>query len=556
MKFKEKTHSKYVISDYRSVAPRNYQIPMQTSYSKQDVLKHWKELDPDSWDKHTPKNSKRIEQYATWELISIDTKDIEGLDYDDCSFSPDEVNTYEEWGASKIPPIIVIPNTKGTYNLVDGVTRAFAASSAGVKIKSLSPVVDKPDEKPIRCGGQLVRSAKKSVEADLEGDEAKARTLNSSSIFISKRDTDIKGVDSVYSITLRTKNQPTKVIIFIKDDKVAIIEPNVKYNIFHSPAFQHLLTLNVETLLLKFETAWKMLLSEISKTSHHAYEDVYPRVLKLYGNGKTKTYNWMSKAEARALLIKNGILDGQISRDIPDLEIEETEHSTLKHGNITLYGFDEKKNADIIKWLDEAETKLKNVGLGDLVYGKVFLVPKRNSTNLTLADYSKNDDTIRMFKAAGEKTPVKTIIHELGHRFYYKKLKTTTLSKIYERYKKELKDHQEKVKDIKVEVGTKYSLPEKGVLEYAGLGTKTLNGRKYVHKLYILKEDGTRSNRFFAFDSVSDMLHFIEKPKSSENPWLPSQYSKKNEVEWFAEIFAYSVLDNSKEVLDWIKSLV
>lgn len=282
-----------------------------------------------------------------------------------------------------------------------------------------------------------------------------------------------------------------------------------------------------------------------------------------------KDHGWITKEKFYLWLIKEGLPNsvvGQFFPDLADLEVEET---VIKQGDVSFIGFDEKKHKALLDFFDKAETTLKKVGFKDLVYGKVFLVPRKNAgMNVTLADYVEKDDTMRVFDLAQKNNDtLQTIIHELGHRLYRKRLSADAYRSIRERYAKAIADLKTEVttgsKATLFTVGQRFHHPKFGELEYGGLGGQSLYSNKKSYKFYILK-DGQRTNRYLPFKTLEEAtIHFSSlessnkaSGKKTDNAWMPTSYAMTKDTEWFAEVFSFAVMDNNKEVLDWVKGLL
>jgi len=387
-----------------------------------------------------------------------------------------------------------------------------------------------------------------------------------------KTDTEM---DSYYTIS---ESRGTKVVIPTKDGKYRpiVITSNVNLGSYSTLVFNEDKNISIQYFLDGYLEE-----SMVNKWKSFYVPYGYPdNTVSTKGKPKItikKDHGWMSKEKFYLWLIGESVLDIVIKTHFPNMAEIEVADSKIKHGDIEFIGFDQKKHKELLDLIDDADSKLKKAGFGNLMYGKIYLVPKANNkkTFVTFADYLKDDDSVRIFDASQSSAmaqPIKTIIHELGHRHYYKKLNTGALDKIRQRFILELsnfnKDQNDK--DIKIKadhdgfkIGDILNSKKHGELQFGGVGPRTLNGRKIFYKFYQMK-NGQKTSAYLSFEKLVDAIKYFgnqdkvevsSKNAKVDNMWLPTPYSRTSQIEWFAEVFAFAVMGNNKEILNWIKEL-
>lgn len=287
-----------------------------------------------------------------------------------------------------------------------------------------------------------------------------------------------------------------------------------------------------------------------------------------------KDHGWWSKEKMFLWLINEGVPNITIPNFFPEMANMEVSDSVVKSGNVSFVNFDAKKHKSIMDYFMQAEAVIKKQGFGDLVYGKVYMVPKNQLKASRYADYIENDDSIRVFDLLQtdiDANPLKTIVHELGHRYYRKTLPIGARSEITKKFNELIRGEKkdDKVKAEEIKIGTRFFHPKHGEVEYGGFlpkkaTAKTLYARKSssVHKFFLIK-NGEKTTTFLYYKTLAEAMIWLSGTeaqsstglRTSDNVWLPTAYSRTKDTEWFAEIFAFAVLDNNKEVLDWIKDL-
>ena len=193
-------------------------------------------------------------------------------------------------------------------------------------------------------------------------------------------------------------------------------------------------------------------------------------------------------------------------------------------------GADDKQFKEIQGLVENAARALSTTrDFKKVLYGDVYVVGQlRQSTTLAWYKVASDDVYVRsLAKKGGD--DLHSLIHELGHRYWYK---FTT------------PDQQRNINRLFMDLGTAsapaVTRPKVGdVLPVPVKGSKGVN---YI----IVKDDGVtyQTEPKGAF-SVRDVMRILTtKAKSTET--FPSQYSMTDSVEFFAECFAFYTLGRIK----------
>ena len=83
-------------------------------------------------------------------------------------------------------------------------------------------------------------------------------------------------------------------------------------------------------------------------------------------------------------------------------------------------GVDEATMERVVQTLKEAESRMKQIGLGEYCYGKVTIVKSSNFERGSAAFYNSNTDEVYVTPDLGGGYDLIALCHELGHRVYFK----------------------------------------------------------------------------------------------------------------------------------------
>ena len=382
--------------------------------------------------------------------------------------------------------------------------------------------------------------------------------------------------ESVIAVYLR-KGDATKALIFFNVNGVTarMVEVDLKMNIVgsfgsyvdnngtHSPSKLSTGT-GVQFFLDNFQKLLEKSMQTVGDRLGRPMEDMRKKI----GTGKiTNDTGWDVKENIMLALLKTGVSRSTL------LTVDEFSGVKIKAekqdiGGFDLVGFTDKHD-ELVDVIKKASAELKEKGFGNLIYGTMDMVPSttKRGAGVVLADYDFTTDAIRVFnvsKKSDEPTAIRTMLHELGHRFYYKFLtqpqRQDLAKKFHDIYAAKLKLDRENSKDA-FKQGDVIQLKDKKV-QYAGLDFVTSGKRKMGYKFVILDAEDKPTGRFYAFDSMIQAVTSIktlqddkESLKKYYHEFMPSDYASTNDREWFAEVFAHGIQNNSKEVLTWLKTL-
>jgi hypothetical protein len=111
---------------------------------------------------------------------------------------------------------------------------------------------------------------------------------------------------------------------------------------------------------------------------------------------------------------------------------------SFQHGPYTIinkYGYTPAEYETPLSVLDSASDACKKVGFGSVVYGEVSLVTTRQVGGSYAGMYSQKTDSILLnVEARNRFDGVYTLVHELGHRYWHKKLSSAQREAYEESY--------------------------------------------------------------------------------------------------------------------------
>jgi len=249
------------------------------------------------------------------------------------------------------------------------------------------------------------------------------------------------------------------------------------------------------------------------------------------------------------MLNDEGINANTLYEWFPALKEKEVEHHKQIGGFTFITGNNVSENEleNVEELVETASRLLEKVGLGDLLYGKIYVLADMGKH---LANYLESDDTIRMSnKCRKSPTAVKTLIHEIGHRLYAKKLSSEAKVAIDKKFCDEIKfvSAAPKIGDV---------FEDKKGVTYKVITMKG-SGSLYSTKLYYVMERSDKPGDQWRVNG--DYFVGMKRIKGEEHDsskWVPSQYSKKNDQEWFCEILGWGLVDNNSTYIKFIKSLL
>ena len=125
-------------------------------------------------------------------------------------------------------------------------------------------------------------------------------------------------------------------------------------------------------------------------------------------------------------------------------------------------GFSEKAMAEVAEVVQKAETLIKSSDLGKVCYGEIQVTNTLSKADVEAFYLIANDELfIRANVKSGHDT-VRTVIHELGHRFEHKFLKgrNRDIEKLYQLLDGQEYEHAKKMRDEKPKLGEIWVSPK------------------------------------------------------------------------------------------------
>lgn len=256
--------------------------------------------------------------------------------------------------------------------------------------------------------------------------------------------------------------------------------------------------------------------------------------------------------------LKNKVSRGFIYTWFPELENNVT--SSIKVGPFDVIGkIDDKQMALLEKVVKKSADILKKNGYGHLLYGTLSVSASSNSN--VIADYTSKGDHIVFYPNAltGSDANVKTMVHELGHRQWYKFKTDQDDVKI-----KFYKTTESTTKQYKKGMRFLYANPnDKGREGNIGVIQKRAK-QKVTFRVYDPEKLDKANQTPWDYTEISVMLNAI--PKYFKNMdgteivntehFAVSNYAMTKITEFFAELFAYGNMGwSDKSVFEYIKEI-
>ena len=242
------------------------------------------------------------------------------------------------------------------------------------------------------------------------------------------------------------------------------------------------------------------------------------------------------------LVTKEGVPLAALQTMFPDLSNVEQDN-TLKVDGFDIIFQNESEAKYIAELLTEVCDILSKHGLKKLCYGKIISTPTLGRK--VLADYSKDSDSVRISNQAKKnKENIRVLLHELAHRQYYKNLNDAKRKEIQDSYFEMLKGFkfEPSVGDIFLDNGKEVEI------------YKT----EYKRKLfYFYREVDTLTPSWKATkEYLSNLTPVKMKNKREEHPLNVSSYARSSPLEFFAEVFSFGLLNNDKDLKEFIARFI
>lgn len=235
-----------------------------------------------------------------------------------------------------------------------------------------------------------------------------------------------------------------------------------------------------------------------------------------------------------------GINTAQLFETFPELRNSLDDHCEYIVKFCLVIGEAPQKQVDIAKELiKQAGDILQKHGYSGLAYGKMILTKQIKSKQL--ASYNPAEDTINLWSGhlkAG-KEAVRTILHELGHRLWYKG--AVDKQPVFQIYS-EVTSSGESFK-IGDEIQSK-STPEK-IFKIVEI--------KYGRTLqYVVVKPGQEDPRYI-IKGASRAGWIKLNSQQKRSVFDVSGYAHTSVEEFFAEIFGFGLIDSIPEITDFLK---
>lgn len=191
-----------------------------------------------------------------------------------------------------------------------------------------------------------------------------------------------------------------------------------------------------------------------------------------------------------------------------------------------------------------------------LIHGDIRFV--RLGGNIAGNYSSKSKDMRISPNAKKTKRVVFTIIHEFGHKLHYEYLENKSIEDKYNELRSEgfkynsYTEQDSEIEQIKQQIKPGMSLNYKGRKKRfkrpSGYIITAVEGDRFQaaaserpHENIMSGKLSSIINNRWEIENVNNIVS--EKSYEETGAWFPSKYSQKDYIEWFAELFAYYVLD-------------
>ena len=209
-----------------------------------------------------------------------------------------------------------------------------------------------------------------------------------------------------------------------------------------------------------------------------------------------------------------------------------------------------KNKDEVTKLLDEVERKCGSLK-SNLCYGMVE-VKKHLEQSKTLADYFISSDTMRIKAKRADKDFVKTFLHELGHRLWYRFTSSNNKNEVKNKYNEMLVD--EKIVSLKkgdiLLTKDGYEIEIEGELfsSYRGIVLQKPARKRNINvgdKITLKPIKETAVKQLNGKDYIPDDTSF------------PTAYSRTSYTEFFAECFSlYLMGELNKKLSKWFETVI
>ena len=245
------------------------------------------------------------------------------------------------------------------------------------------------------------------------------------------------------------------------------------------------------------------------------------------------------------LMIKEGVSIQSLKNLMPTVQFE---LSGEEFHDFKIIGGNQKEVDKSKEILTGVYNAYKSINMHKaILYGDVFLT---NSLGQLLADYNINGDTIRLSSTARKKDiAIRTMIHELAHRWYYKILSKEQKEEIKNKYLEMMSS----VSGSKtLGIGDTYDHPKYGEIE---IESKGWNKRTY-EPYYVFRVKDTNARYRITDAGALRGAKKLSGEKDIFNIFDVTNYARTSDTEFWPEVVATALVDKNKELLDWVKGFI
>lgn len=430
--------------------------------------------------------------------------------------------------------------------------------------------------------------------------ESTSNKMETNHLFEARGDVWVpKGGDLAVSIVLNSRSNPPTLFMFASDEQPIKDSKNIVVLKVNSPKFKELRygryhnlpyldsshnTTQVYNNLSRLIDRPELLANpeDFAKfvTSYNEYQEA------LQKDGVFKSYTFTGVTQLAKALLTTFKMHTNVVNKATGIDINQADDLVhQKIGNTELIFPDNmrgKRIQEITKLITEGNRVIEQAGLGVLTKVRMIVAPiQGNFVGL----YYPTTKNIKIDPAAkATKTALKTILHEYGHKWYFEQLSPQGKQAVYNQYMAISKNiPQKQISPERAKELTQYAMNVKSLLQtiktgdeigYIGKNKKYKDAAPYRVIYNTIQELSIISQVRNTYKLTGKSQAFINsgfthngKPMTVEHPpgsteteieagWFPTEYSRKNNEEWYAELFAYYLMGKLKdqEVIDFIKS--
>jgi len=210
----------------------------------------------------------------------------------------------------------------------------------------------------------------------------------------------------------------------------------------------------------------------------------------------------------------------------------------VRVGSFTLVntgGFDAKTMADVVEVMKKAETLLQSSGVGQVCYGEVQVTNTIHKANVLAFYLIANDELFVRANIKSTTDSLRTVLHELGHRYEHKFLpgKKRDVEHLYYLISGQERDHQKK--QDKPPPGEIWVSPKGKKYRVTGY----LPGRAGLQVLMTQEDEPTMQARISLEGYLAAKGQNRNVDEEPDYKGFVTDYAKESPAENFAEMFAY-----------------